>query len=207
MSEAMQGAYKNNLPESNIKPRPRFSIVWLVPLIAILIGAWIGFKAWAERGPQIQVTFSTAEGLEAGKTKIKYKDVEIGVISTIKVSDDGTHIEATAAMKNYIKPYLTDKSRFWVVKAHIGADGVSGLSTLLSGAYITVDPSSDGNKTTSFVGLDAPPVITRDIPGKHFTLQTNDLASIQKDVPIYYRKFSVGKVEGVKLNDDGQSVT
>lgn len=201
----MQGEQLNNLPESNIKPRSKVSIVWLVPIIAILIGSWLGYKAWSEKGPEITITFKTAEGLEAGKTKIKYKNVEIGEIKTIDVVHGSQNIEVTAEMTKNAIPFLTDKSRFWIVTARINASGVSGLGTLFSGAYIDIDPNEEGKNVRKFTGLDAPPVITGDKTGKRFILHSKTLGSIVRDVPIYYRKFNVGRVEEVNLNDDGQS--
>lgn len=207
MNEPVQGETMNNIPESNIQPRSKFSIVWLVPLVAILIGAWIGFKAWSEMGPMITITFKTADGLEAGKTKIKYKNVEIGVVKSIRINHKTEDIIVKAEMVNDMKSFLTDKTRFWVVRARINASGVSGLDTLLSGAYVGIDLNADGKKTRKFKGLEIPPVITGKMAGKHFILHTKDLASIERDVPIYYRKFSVGSVEDFKLDDDGESVT
>ncbi len=207
MSEPIQDEQLDELPESNIRPRSKFSIVWLVPLVAVIIGSWIGYKAWSERGPIITITFKTAKGLEAGKTKIKFKDVEIGEVKSILVNQDTFNVEVTAELHKEIKPMLTDQTRFWVVRARIDTSGASGLATLLSGAYIDVSPSKKGPPTTRFTGLEIPPVIAADTPGKHFFLHTKDLGSLERGVPIYYRKFSVGRVEDVKLDDDGESVT
>lgn len=207
MSEPIQGEYENDLLESKIQPRSKFSIVWVVPLVAILIGAWIGFKAWNEIGPKITITFKTAAGLEAGKTKIKYKNVEIGVVKSIHINHDTDDVMVKAEMVKDVQTYLTDKTQFWVVRARINASGVSGLDTLISGAYIGIDPIAEGKTVSEFKGLEIPPVITGKTAGKHFILHTNDLGSIERDVPVYYRKFSVGSVEDVKLDDDGESVT
>lgn len=207
MSEPIQGEQFNNLPESKIKPRSKVSIVWLVPIIAILIGSWLGYKAWSEKGPEITITFKTAQGLEAGKTKIKYKNVEIGTITNIKVLQDTDDIEVTAEMVKNVTPFLTDESEFWVVTARVNASGVSGLGTLLSGAYIDMDPSKEGEKNRHFTGLELPPVITSKEAGKRFILQSKSLNSIERDVPVYYRKFNVGRVESVEINDDGQAAT
>jgi paraquat-inducible protein B len=207
MSEPIQGESVLDLPESNIQPRSTFSIVWIVPLVAILIGAWIGYKAWSEMGQKISITFKTAAGLEAGKTKIKYKNVEIGEVKSIHINHETEDVIVQAEMTKTIKPFLTDKTSFWVVRARINASGVSGLDTLLSGAYIGLDPSKEGEQTSEFEGLEIPPVITGKIPGKHFILHTKNLGSIERDVPVYYRKFSVGSVEEVKLDDNGESVT
>ena len=207
MSESVQDEVMSNLPESNIQPRSKFSIVWLVPLVAVVIGGWIGFKAWSEKGPTITISFKTADGLEAGKTKIKYKNVEIGEIVNIQVNHESEDVKVTAEMTSDIKSFLTDQTEFWVVRARINASGVSDLSTLLSGAYIGIGPSSEGKKKRNFKGLEVPPAITGAIPGKHFVLHTKNLGSIARDVPVYYRKFNVGLVEEVKLNDDGESIT
>ncbi|MCK5353660.1 MAG: MCE family protein, partial [Methyloprofundus sp.] len=185
----------------------KISIIWLVPIVAILIGVWIGYRAWSEIGPTITITFDTADGLEAGKTKVKYKNVEIGEVTAIHLNHESMNVEVIAEMKKDIKPFLTDKSRFWVVRARINASGASGLDTLLSGAYIGVDPSSEGHKIRKFKGLEIPPVITGKRPGKHFVLHTDNLGSIERDTPVYYRKFNVGRVEDVKLNSEGESVT
>lgn len=207
MSEVLPSDSNENLPISEVKPRARISVVWLIPMIAVLIGGWLAYKSWSQIGPTIQITFLTAEGLEAGKTKIKYKNVEIGKVSHIHVNHETNNVEVMAEMAKDIKPFLTDKTRFWVVKARINASGASGLETLLSGAYIGIDPSSEGDKTREFTGLDIPPVITGDISGKYFELHTKNLGSIARDAPVYYHKFNVGRVEGIMLNDDGLSVT
>jgi len=195
MNEDLQDEPLENLPESSIEPRSKFSIIWLVPLVAVLIGAWIAYKAWSEMGPTITITFETANGLEASKTKIKYKNVEFGEIKTIRLNHDTKNVEVTALMNKDAMPFLTDQTRFWVVKARIDVSGISGLETLLSGAYVGLDPSSEGKKARKFTGLDAPPVIKRNIPGKHFILHALNLGSIERDVPVYYRKFDVGRVE------------
>ncbi len=207
MSESIQNEAINTLPESKIQPRSTFSIVWLVPLVAVIIAAWVGYKAWSEMGPTISISFKTANGLEAGKTKIKYKNVEIGEITSIHINHDTDDVMVNAEMVTDVKSLLTDKTQFWVVRARINASGVSGLDTLISGAYIGIDPSTEGKEIREFKGLEIPPVITGKIPGKHFVLQTKDLGSLERDAPVYYRKFSVGRVEEVKLGDDGESVT
>ncbi len=207
MSESIKTEQFNNLPESKIKPRSKFSIVWLVPIIAILIGSWLAYKAWSEMGPEISISFKTADGLEAGKTKIKYKNVEIGVITTVEINPDTHDIEVKADMEKKVAPFLTDKTSFWVVTARVNASGASGLGTLLSGAYINVDPNTEGKKSRKFTGLEIPPVISGAVSGKRFILHSKSLGSITRDAPVFYRKFNVGRVEDVKLNDDGQSST
>jgi paraquat-inducible protein B len=207
LSEQLKESLGSDIPESVIQPRAKFSIVWLVPLIALLIGAWLAYKAWSEMGPIITITFKTADGLEAGKTKIKYKNVQVGEVKTISIDHKSGNVLVTAELDKELKPYLTDKTNFWVVRARVAVSGVSGLETLFSGAYISYEPNTEGKKTRGFTGLEIPPVITRDIPGKHFLLHADNLGSLERDVPVYYRRFNVGTVEDVKLDDDGKSVS
>ena len=207
MSEPLQDEQFDNLPESKIQPRSKFSIVWLVPLVAVLIGAWIAYQAWSEMGPTITISFKTADGLEAGKTKIKYKNVEVGEVKTIRINHETSNVDVIAELHKDSAPYLTDQTQFWVVRARVAASGVSGLETLLSGAYIGYEPNSEGKKSRKFTGLEIPPVIASSTPGKHFILHAQNLGSIERDVPVYYRKFNVGLVEDVKMNEDGKSVT
>lgn len=207
MNEQANDNPLDDLPESVIQPRSKISIVWIVPIVAVLIGVWVAYKAWSEMGPTITITFKTADGLEAGKTKIKYKNVEVGEVKTIRINHETGNVDVTAELHKESAPYLTDQTRFWVVRARVAASGVSGLETLLSGAYIGYEPNSEGKKARHFTGLEIPPVIPSSTPGKHFILHAQDLGSIERDVPVYYRKFNVGLVEDVKLNEDGKSVT
>ena len=158
----------NDVPEAVVHTKKHFSIVWLVPLVALLIGGWLAFKALSEKGPTITITFKTAEGLEAGKTKIKYKDVEIGQVQSIDVSEDLSHVVLTAELGKRSKPYLTEDTRFWVVRARVAAGEVSGLGTIFSGAYIGIDPGKPGvaPPALSFTGLEIPPVITAGLPAE-----------------------------------------
>ncbi|AKH38127.1 MULTISPECIES: PqiB family protein [Nitrosomonas] len=196
----------SDLPVARVEARSGISIVWLIPLVALLVGAWLAYKAWSETGPTITISFKTAEGLEAGKTKIKYKNVEIGQIRSIELSDDLSHVIVTAELVRNAKHYLTKSTRFWVVRARIAADEVSGLSTLLSGAYIGIDPGKEGNSVRHFVGLETPPVLTDDTPGSHFFLRADNLSSLDVGSPVYYRMIKVGQVIGYRFAEDGQSV-
>lgn len=199
----------NDVPEAEIRSRKRhfsISIVWLVPLIAVLIGGWLVFKALTEKGPTINITFSSAEGLEAGKTKIKYKEVELGQVTAISLSEDLSKVIVTAELVKEAENFLSVNTRFWVVRARIGVSGVSGLGTLFSGAYITLDPGNPGNMTRHFKGLEAPPLVTTDLPGRHFVLKSDTRGSLDVGAPIYYRRIQVGQVVGYDLAEEGQSI-
>jgi paraquat-inducible protein B len=194
-------------PEAIVKVKKQFSIVWVVPLVALLIGGWLAFKALSEKGPTITITFKTAEGLEAGKTKFKYKNVEVGLVESIDLSEDGSHVIVTAEMVKGAKEHLTENTRFWVERARIGAGGASGLGTLFAGAYIGIDLGEPGGKEIlSFKGLEIPPVITTGLPGSHFKLKAQKLGSLNVGSPIYYRQIKVGQVVAYEMVEDGAAV-
>ncbi len=193
-------------PRAVVKTRKQISIVWLVPVVALLIGGWLAYKTITEKGPTITITFETAEGLEAGKTKIKYKDVEVGKVEGIDVSDDLSHVIVTAELLKGAQQYLTDKTRFWVVRARVAAGKVSALGTLFSGAYIAIEPAKEGAPRLKFEGLEETPVVTRDLPGRHFVLKSERLWSLDIGSPIYYRQLKVGQVVSYKLEEDQKTI-
>ena len=199
----------NDVPEAEVRSRKRhisFSIVWLVPLVAVLIGGWLVFKALSEKGPEITITFKSAEGLEAGKTKIRYKDVELGQVSAIKLSKDLSKVVVTAELVKEAENFLSVNTRFWVIRAQVGVSGVSGLGTLFSGAYITLDPGNPGNVTHHFKGLEHPPLVTTDLPGRHFLLKADSRGSLDVGSPVYYRKIQTGQVVAYDLSEDGHTI-
>jgi paraquat-inducible protein B len=205
---------KNDKPELKDLPEPEFrerkhriSIVWLVPLIALAIGGWLVYKAFSEKGPTVTITFKAATGLEAGKTKIKYKDVELGQVTSIDLDDDLAGVTVKAEMAKQAEKFISENTRFWVVRARVAAGAVSGLGTLFSGAYIGLDPGRPGNLKTHFQGLEVPPVVTTDLPGSHFVLRAASLGSLNIGDPVYFRRIEVGQVVGYQLDEDGQAVT
>lgn len=204
MSEENQS--KPAIRKAEVRTKKGFSIVWLVPLVALAIGGWLVYKAVAEKGPLITIHFKTAEGLEAEKTKLKYKDVEIGKVEEIELEPGLAGVLVKARMSNDSKPYLTDKTRFYVVRARIAAGEVSALGTLLSGAYIGVDPVEEGKLTHDFIGLDKPPVITTDRPGRSFTLRSETLGSLDIGSPVYFRQIKVGQVIDYAFTEAGDAV-
>ena len=126
-------------PEFRARKR-RISIVWLVPMVALAIGAWLVYKAVSEKGPTVTITFKSADGLEAGKTKIKHKNVELGQVVSIELDDELSQVIVKAEMVKRAEKFLSENTRFWVVRARVGASSISGLGTLFSGAYIGLDP-------------------------------------------------------------------
>jgi paraquat-inducible protein B len=195
-----------NVPEVAVHSKRTFSIVWLVPVIAAIIGGWLAYKAISERGPTITIVFKSAEGLEAGKSKIKYKDVDIGQVEKIGLSKDLSGVVITAVLVKQAEEYLTENTRFWIVRARIGATGASGLRTIFSGAYISIDPVRGGTPTRNFEGLEHPPVVTRDLPGSHFLLQADRLSSLDIGSPVYFRQIKVGQVVAYNIDEKGNRV-
>ena len=206
MTDHPEGDLQPDLPLPDIRPRRGLSVVWIIPLVAALIGIWLGVRAWRENGPVIFITFEGAEGLEAGKTRIKYKDVEVGHVEAVRLSPDRTRVLVRARMERDAEDFLRSDSRFWVVRARVSLSQVSGLGTLFSGAYIGVDPGKGGEPASTFKGLEAPPVVTTSQPGRSFILRAERLGSMDIGSAIHYRQIRVGEVMGFQLDPDGQSV-
>jgi paraquat-inducible protein B len=184
----------------------RVSLVWLVPIVAGLIGLSMALHDWMNVGPKITVSFLTAEGLEAKKTQVKYKNVVIGIVSDIALSDDRTHVLATIELDSSAAPFTREDSQYWVVRPRIGANGVSGVDTLLSGAFIGADAGSSEQTKDEFLGLETPPPVTFGEKGRRFKLHTDDLGSLDIGSPIYYRRIQVGQVVSYELSKDGKGV-
>ena len=198
-----------DLPEAVAVPKRRFTpqLIWIIPIVAVLVGGWLAAKAVLERGPAITITFKTAEGLEAGKTKIKYKDVEIGVVKTITLSPNRKGIVVTAELSKQSEEFLREDTRFFVVRPRITSGGVSGLGTLLSGGYVGMDIGKSRETRRDFVGLEVAPIVTGEEPGRQFVLRADDLGSHDVGTPIYFRRVPVGQVVATALDKDGKGVT
>lgn len=199
-------AAAGELEEARVGERRRISLVWVIPIVALIVALWLGYKTLSEQGPTIEIAFETAEGLEAGKTKVKYKDVDLGVIETITLNEDFSGVVVTAKMVKEAERHLGPDTRFWVVRPRLTLSGVSGLGTLVSGAYVAIDPH-EGPPSRRFVGLEEPPVIEASVPGREFVLTSNDKGSIGAGTPISYRGVQVGEVLASRLSDDRQQIT
>jgi paraquat-inducible protein B len=197
------------IPEAKAvsRRRTRFSIVWLIPVVAALAGVWVAATRILGEGPTITITFASAEGLEAGKTKIQFNGVVIGSITRIRLSEDHRHVIATADMTPNTSSFLRQDTKFWVVRPRISGATVSGLGTLISGAYVTLEVGHSQEKGREFVAIETPPVITSDIPGRYFVLKTPDLGSLDNGTPIFFRRLQVGQVTSYALDKDGRALT
>ena len=189
-------ADNEDIVEPRVDTRRRISPIWIVPLVAALIAGWLGYTTLSERGPTITIKFRTAAGLEAGKTRIKHKDVEMGVVDSIALAPDLSYIAVVASMHKEAAPFMNDGTRFWVVRPRISAAGISGLETLVSGAYIEMDPGK-GDKTRAFEGLEVPPAVTADVPGTEYILHATKAGSLGPSSPIFFRGLRVGEVLAV----------
>lgn len=202
MSEEQQ---PDDIATPNMQQRPALSMVWLVPIVTLLIGAWLVYKTLDEQGPQISIRFDTAKGIEAGTTRIRYKDVEIGVVESIRFDEGHNQVLLGAQMTRAAENLLRADTRFWVVRPRLTLREVSGLGTLLSGAYIEIDPGS-GDQASEFVGLKTPPVLTTEDKGSTVLLQAPRLNSIGIGSPIYYQGIVAGEVLGYELTEDQRQV-
>lgn len=198
-----------DIPEARpVSGRWRWSVlIWVVPAVAVIIGTWLALKGVLNRGPTIAIVFETASGLEAGKTKVKYKDVDIGLVKSIALSEDRGSVVVTAELKQQAKGLTVEDTKFWVVRPRFSGGQAFGLGTILSGAYIALDPGNSEEQRRDFVGLENPPVITSETRGRQFILRANDLGSIDVGSPVYYRHARVGQIATAELNKDGKGVS
>jgi paraquat-inducible protein B len=194
-------------PEVEIKRRRGPSIIWLIPIVAALLGGYLAWITLQARGPEVVVTFKEASGLEAGRTKVRYKDVEVGEVVGVGLTEDLAHIRVRLRMVRDAAPYLTQGASFWVVRPRIGSGGVSGLETLISGSYVGIDPGPHGAEPVSeFTGLEEPPLIRSDVPGTRYLLRSERLGSIGRGSGVYFRGVEVGQVLGSELTEDHREI-
>lgn len=198
----------SELPQPIIRGRRRMdtSLIWLVPVLAALVGLTLIVRSCSEAGPEITISFNTAEGLEKGKTEVKFKNVVIGKVREITLNDDLQGVRARIALTGDAENLAVADTRFWVVRPRADLSGISGLNTLLSGTYIGVDAGTSPERRTEFVGLDVPPPITHDQRGKRFMLTSSNLGSLGIGSPVYFRRIPVGRVTAYELVRGGKSV-
>lgn len=194
------------VPERRRPPVWLPSLVWLVPIVAAVAGVSLLVHSLASRGPEVQISFRTAEGLVPGKTPVRYKDVDIGLVTAVHLAPDRSHVVAVVELSKDAAGFAVRDTRFWVVRPRFAMNGVSGLETLLSGAYIGADAGHAAESSHSFAGLDAPPVVTSDASGRQFLLKAADLGSLDIGSPVYYRRVPVGQVVDYRLEANGRDI-
>jgi len=197
-----------NVPAAESAPgnRTRLSVVWIIPVVAAVVGFGIAVQRYLSEGPTIRIAFRSAEGVEAGKTPIKYKDVEIGKVTAVTLSKDYSRILVTAKMEKDAEGLMVEDARFWIVKPRVTLGGISGIGTLLSGNYIGFERGKSARKGHDFSGLETPPPLASGAPGKEFLLRADTLGSLGVGSPVYYRRLNVGQVISYDLAPDGKAV-
>jgi paraquat-inducible protein B len=191
-----------SLPEPEIVRRRRFPLVWLIPIAASLIGIAMLVQSWRAGGPRVWIEFTNAQGLTAGKTHVSYKDVVVGTVSAVSLNKDFSRVVATVDFTRDARDLLKADTRFWIVRPQIGAAGISGIETLLSGAYIALDPGSTGGSQTHFKGIDDAPMVTRGSAGKRFLLKAADIGSLYVGAPIYFHHLKAGRLVSYQMSPD-----
>ncbi|MFZ1874422.1 MAG: intermembrane transport protein PqiB [Chania sp.] len=187
---------ESNHSVADVEKIKRWSPVWIIPIVTALIGAWILFYHFSHQGPEVMLTTTSAEGLEAGKTKIKSRSVDVGVVESVTLSEDLSKVLVQARLNSGMEALLREDSAFWVVKPQIGREGISGLGTLLSGAYIELQPGNKGKEgKDDFQLLDAPPLAPPDAKGLRVLLDSEKSGQLNAGDPVLFRGYRVGSVE------------
>ncbi|MES2563129.1 MAG: MlaD family protein, partial [Pseudomonadota bacterium] len=198
----------SEIPQAVRVRRRRWAMqwVWLLPVVAAVIGGWLAVRAILSDGPNVTIRFKTAEGIEPGKTRVKFKDVDIGVVRRITLADDRAGIIVRAELSKAARDLVVEDTRFWVVRARIAGGSISGITTLLSGSYIGMDPGKSTGSRRDFEGLETPPVITTGLVGKQFLLRADDIGSLDVGSPVYFRRLEAGRVIGYELDQAGTGI-
>ena len=193
--------------EARTRRSRRIPVIWSIPILAIAIGGWLAWDTFSKQGPTITVTFNTAEGLQAGQSQLKYRDITLGTVKSLDLSEDRSHVLVTIATTHNATPLLNDQTIFWVVKPRLFAGNVTGLDTLLSGSYVGMLPGTSKKPQRAFVGHEDPPVLQSSVAGHTFTVQAKRLGSISLGSPVFFRDLDVGEVLGWDIAHMAESVT
>ena len=205
MSDTPEGS---RVPTVARLKRSRISAIWLIPLVTLLIAAWLGVRTVSQQGPLVTLQFNSADGLTAAQTRVRHKAVELGQVEEIRLTDDMSKVLVRVRMTREAAPYLTDQARFWVVRPLISSGSLAGIETLVSGSYIEMDPGGrEGASKTEFVGLEQPPGVRSGEPGRTFALKADRIGSLAPGAPVFYRDITVGEVLGYDLGDGVGPVT
>jgi len=198
----------NNIPQAHVVPKKgmRISVIWIIPALAAFIAIGIAVQRIRSEGPTITITFKAAEGIEAGKSFVKYKNVNIGQVETVQLTSDYSRVEVRVKINKSAEGLIVEDAKFWIVEPRVTLSGISGLGTLLSGNYIGFEVGKSARKQLAFTGLETPPVITSDQPGRQFVLRAPDIGSLGTGSPVYYRRLMAGQVIAYNMTGDGRAV-
>jgi paraquat-inducible protein B len=192
-------------PAPHVSRARNFSLVWVVPVVALLIGGWMVFRELRSRGPEIEIEFTDGTGIEANRTTLDYKGITVGVVKDVALLPDRSGVLVRLRLERSASALATADAQFWVVRPEIGLSGVRGLDLLLSGARLAIKPGT-GPLATRFTGLDRPPARENVGAGRAFLLEAEQLGSLNPGAPVFYREFKVGAVETSRLSDNATSV-
>jgi paraquat-inducible protein B len=198
---------ENKSGEAKVQKVKNWSPVWIFPIVTALIGAWILFYHYSHQGPEVTLMTTNAEGIEGGKTRIKSRSVDVGVVESTTLTDDLTHVEIKARLNAGMEKLLHGDSVFWVVKPQVGREGISGLGTLLSGAYIELQPGKKGAEPAQFQLLDSPPLAPPDAKGIRIVLESNKAGQLSPGDPVLFRGYRVGSVETSTFNAENRTIS
>lgn len=209
MPDISQGPELPDLPSAVARAKQKWApqIIWIIPILAVLVGLSLAYKAVVDHGPTITVSFNSGDGLEAGKTFVQYKGVNIGLVKRVILSEDHQQVIATIQLDKDAADFAKADTRYWIVRPRITTSGVSGLSTLLSGPYIAADLGRSAEKQDSFVALEVPPILTAGVPGREFILKAPTLGSHDIGTQVYFRRLTVGEVIAYELDKNGKDVS
>ncbi|AWY41198.1 MCE family protein [Pseudomonas putida] len=196
-----------DLPVAKTRPASNWSAIWVLPLIALIIGGWLGWRAYNETGIEIQVRFESGEGIQANKTEVVYKGMSVGKVKNLKLDDEGgtKGVIATVEMNKDVEPYLRTSTRFWLVKPSVTLAGITGLETLVSGNYVAISPG-EGEPARKFKALAEEPPLSDAQPGLHLTIKADRLGSLNRGSPVFYKQIKVGQVKSYLLSEDQSTV-
>jgi paraquat-inducible protein B len=199
---------QRTMPHAATRRSRRFSIIWIVPLVAVAIGAWLAWDTLSKEGPTIKISFDSGEGLQAGQSQLKYKEIVFGTVKSLELSPDQTRVVVTVATTRQAEALLTEGTVFWVVKPRLFAGNLSGLETVLSGSYIGMLPAEKASKSQrDFVGREDPPVLGAHIEGRTFLLKSKRIGAVSVGSPVFFRDLAVGEVLGWDIADMAEYVT
>ena len=185
----------------------RISAIWIIPVLAVAIGGWLAWNTLSKQGPMITIAFDSGEGLQAGQSQLKFKDMVFGTVQSLDLAPDHSHVRVSVRTTSKARDLLTDATVFWVVKPRLFAGNLSGLDTLLSGAYIGMMPGpATGAARRDFIGSEQPPVLQTDVPGRKFLLRADQIGSISLGSPVFFRDLDVGEVLGWNIDNVAESV-
>jgi paraquat-inducible protein B len=197
----------DNAAQARTRPHRWFAWVWAVPIIAGAIVLWLGARSFVMHGPDVTISFRNTDGLTERQSVIRHRGVVVGRVEELELAPDLSHVVVHARMTRGATQALNENTRFYIVAPHVGVEGISGLSTIVSGAYIEMEPARGSKAQDSFVGLEETPLRRPDTPGSSFMLTAPELGSLTRGSPISYHGISVGEVQDYVLSPDGQSLS